>query len=128
MLSLPASVRVFVATTPVDFRKSHDGLFGVVVSTLRADPFSGHLFVFFNKRRDRIKVLVYDGSGLWLFYKRLDRGVFESASHLGGSGESTELDTARFQMLLQGIDLRKSKIRHRFGARSRRKSAARANP
>ncbi len=122
MLTLPASVRVFVARAPVDFRKSHDGLFGVVVNVLDGSPHSGHLFVFFNKRRDRIKILFHDGSGLWLFYKRLERGVFESAVHLGGAGASIEIDMIRLQMLLQGIDLRKSKIRHHFGARSRRRA------
>jgi transposase len=122
MLTLPGSVRVFVARTPVDFRKSHDGLFGVVTHVLDENPRSGHLFVFFNKRRDRIKILVHDGSGLWLFYKRLEHGVFESARHLEGVGERAEIDIARLQMLLQGIDLRKSKIRHRFGARERRRA------
>ncbi len=120
MLTLPASVRVFVARGPVDFRKSHDGLCGVVVNILRASPRSGHLFVFFNKRRDRIKILFHDGSGLWLFYKRLERGVFESIAHFEGDGASIEVDMVRLQMLLQGIDLRKSKIRHHFGARRRR--------
>lgn len=122
MLTLPSSVRVFVAASPVDFRKSHDGLFSIVVHTLDRDPLSGHLFVFFNKRRDRIKILVYDGSGLWLFYKRLERGVFESAAHLDGDGAGIEIDMARLQMLLQGIDLRKSRIRHRFGARQRKRA------
>ena len=120
MLTLPSSVRVFVARSPVDFRKSHDGLFGVVVNVLHESPRSGHLFLFFNKRRDRIKILFHDGSGLWLFYKRLERGVFESAVHLGGSGAKIEIDMLRLQMLLQGIDLKHSKIRHQFGARSRR--------
>lgn len=120
MLTLPGSVRVFVASEPVDFRKSHDGLFGVVKSVLKVDPRSGHLFVFFNKRRDRVKILVHDGSGLWLFYKRLDEGVFEPAARLGVSGASIEIDMARLQMLLQGIDLKQSKIRFRFGSRRRR--------
>jgi len=123
MLTLPGSVRVFLATKAVDFRKSHDGLFGVVTSALKQDPRSGHLFVFFNKRRDRIKILLHDGSGLWLFYKRLDHGVFASVAHLDGCGdESFEIDIVRLQMLLQGIDLRKSKIRHRFGARQRKRA------
>jgi transposase len=121
MLTLPSSVRVFVARSAVDFRKSHDGLYGVVINTLQRDPMSGHLFVFFNKRRDRIKVLLYDGSGLWLFYKRLECGVYEPAGHLEGDGESIEIDMARLQMLLQGIDLKKSKIRRRFGARQRKR-------
>ena len=122
MLTLPGSVRVFVAKGPVDFRKSHDGLFGIVSRVLESDGRSGHLYVFFNKRRDRVKILVHDGSGMWLFYKRLDAGVFEPASRLqGGDAASSEIDMARLQMLLQGIDLRQSKIRFRFGARSRRR-------
>ena len=122
MLILPSSVRVFVAREPVDFRRSHDGLCGVVVDVLERDPTSGHLFVFFNKRRDRIKLLMYDGTGLWLFYKRLEHGVFEPATHLDGVQPGIEIDMARLQMLLQGIDLRKSRIRHRFGARVRRRA------
>ena len=121
MLTLPGSVRVFVARAPCDFRKSHDGLSGVVMNVLKESPMSGHLFVFFNKRRDRIKILFHDGSGLWLFYKRLDRGVFESATHLEGEGASIKIDMVKLQMLLQGIDLIKSQIRHRFGARERRR-------
>ena len=120
MLTLPGSVRVFVAAEPCDFRKSHDGLSGIVSNTLKESPVSGHLFVFFNKRRDRIKILFHDGSGIWLFYKRLDRGVFESTIHLDGDGVVIEVDMARLQMLLQGIDLKNSRIRHQFGARRRK--------
>jgi hypothetical protein len=119
MLTLSASIRVFVARSPIDFRKAHDGLFAVAVNVLEQDPRSGHLFLFFNKRRDRMKILVHDGTGSWLFYKRLDRGVFESVANLGGEGEGIEIDAARLQMLLQGIDLKRSRIRHHFGARTR---------
>lgn len=120
MLTLPLSVRVFVARDAVDFRKSHDGLFGIVSNVLHADPMNGHLYVFFNKRRDRVKILFKDRHGLWLMYQRLEHGVFEPAAHLTGDSVGVEIDMARLQMLLQGIDLRKSKIRHRFGARARR--------
>lgn len=119
MLTLPSSVRVFVARDPVDFRKAHDGLCGVVSNVLEQDPLSGHLFVFVNKRRDRIKLLVWDGTGLWLHYKRLARGTFQSIAHLDVDAPGIEVDMARLQMLLQGIDLRKSKIRRHFGARER---------
>lgn len=121
MLTLSSSVRVFVACDPVDFRKSHDGLSGVVVSTLEADPMSGHVFVFVNKRRDRIKLLVWDGTGLWLHYKRLARGTFEPITHLAIDSPGIEVDMARLQMLLQGIDMRRSRIRIHFGARLRRR-------
>jgi transposase len=122
MLIFPCSMRVFVAREPVDFRKSHDGLYAVVANALEEDPLSGHLFVFFNKRRDRIKLIQYDGSGLWLLYKRLDRGVFESVAHMDGDRANIEIDMAKLQMLLQGIDLRRSRIRRHFGARTRRRA------
>ncbi len=69
-------LRVFIATRPVDFRKGIDGLAGVVQETLRLDPFSGAVFVFRAKRADRVKLLVWDGSGLTLIYKRLEDGKF----------------------------------------------------
>jgi transposase len=121
VLTLPSSVRVFVARDPVDFRRAHDGLSGVVSNVLEQDPLSGHVFVFVNKRRDRIKLLVWDGTGLWLHYKRLARGTFESITHFDVDAPGIEVDMARLQMLLQGIDLRKSRIRHHFGARRRRR-------
>ena len=76
MLTLPDAVRVFVARDAVDFRKAHDGLCQVVRGTFGDDPLSGHLFVFTNRRRDRIKLLFWDRNGLWLLYKRLERGTF----------------------------------------------------
>ena len=69
-------LRVFIATRPVDFRKGIDGLAGVVQEMLRLDPFSGAVFVFRAKRADRVKLLVWDGSGLTLIYKRLEDGKF----------------------------------------------------
>ena len=68
--------QVFVATEPVDFRKGMDGLAAVVQGQLRLDPFCGAVFVFRAKRADRVKLLVWDGSGLTLIYKRLDEGKF----------------------------------------------------
>jgi len=121
MLALPSTVRVFVARDPVDFRKSHDGLSGVVSDVLEGDPMSGHLFVFFNKRRDRIKLLVWDGTGQWLHYKRLARGTFESILHFNVDAPGIEVDMAQLQMILHGIDVRKSRIRKQFGARPRRR-------
>ena len=70
MLSLPPSVRIFLAREPVDCRKAFDGLCALVRDQFGDDPFSGHLFAFFNKRRDRVKILVWDKNGFWLFAKR----------------------------------------------------------
>jgi len=76
MLNLPPSVKVFIAAEVTDMRKSIDALSEVVQSTLNKDPFSGHLFVFCNKRGDKIKILYWDRNGFCLWYKRLERGVF----------------------------------------------------
>ncbi len=71
MLTLPPSVRVFVCTAPTDMRRSFDGLAGMVREILEEDPLSGHLYVFFNRRRDRVKILFWDRSGLVLHYNQL---------------------------------------------------------
>ena len=71
MLSISRTTRVFLATAPTDMRKGFDGLFALVENVIREDPFSGHLFVFRNRRRDRLKVLWWDNDGLAIFYKRL---------------------------------------------------------
>lgn len=77
MMPVPAGVRVLVATRPVDFRKGPDGLAALVRETLRLDPFSGMVFVFRSKRADRVKILAWDGSGLVMLWKRLERGAFK---------------------------------------------------
>ena len=76
MLSVGAATRVFVATTPVDLRGSFNRLSSLVEQVLAQDPLSGHWFVFTNQRRNRVKILVWDGSGLWVCAKRLERGKF----------------------------------------------------
>jgi len=111
MLGLSLGVRVLVSRGAVDFRKAHDGLVAVVREALREDPLAGDLFVFFNRRRDRIKVLVWDRNGFWLHYKRLERGTFE---RIEGSAKRLEIDRARMSMLLEGIDTRSSRFRKHF--------------
>lgn len=76
MLNLSPATRVFVATSPVDLRGSFNALHGLVQTQLRADPLSGHLFVFTNRRYNRVKILFWDGSGLWVCAKRLEKGRF----------------------------------------------------
>lgn len=76
MLNVSAATKVFVATQPVDLRRSFNGLLACVQEQLRLDPLSGHLFVFTNRQRNRLKILVWDGSGLWVCAKRLERGRF----------------------------------------------------
>jgi transposase len=111
MLNLPSSVRVFAARERVDFRNGFDGLCAIVREQFREDPLSGHLFLFFNRRRDRIKILVWDQNGFWLLYKRLEQGTFE---RIAGDGEKVEIDRARLAMLLDGIETKSSRIRTHF--------------
>lgn len=113
MLSFPPSpaVRIFVARAATDLRKGFDGLAGEVIDVIDEDPQSGHLFVFLNRRRDRMKALVWDGSGFWLLYKRIEHGcfpIFDRAT----SRTSFELTSTELALMLDGIDLR--------GARRRR--------
>lgn len=76
MLTLSTATRVYLCRGATDLRKSFNGLHALVESRLREDPMSGHWFVFCNRRRDRVKVLLWDGSGLWVCAKRLERGSF----------------------------------------------------
>ena len=102
MLSLPASVRIWVATRPTDLRKSFDTLAEVVRRQFQLDPLSGQLFVFTNKRADRIKLLYWDEDGFVILYKRLEAGTF----HLPhADAPSVPLRAADLQMLLDGVDL-----------------------
>lgn len=103
MLTLPPSVKVFLAAGATDMRKSFDGLSGLAASVLEQDPLSGHLFVFCNRRRDRLKVLYFDGSGLWVFAKRLEKGTFAWPGE-GGTAR-VELRASELALLVGGIDL-----------------------
>ena len=110
MFGLATATRVFVATGATDMRMGFDGLFGLVRDTLGEDPLSGHLFVFTNRNRTRIKILVWDGSGLWVCAKRLEKGRF--AWPLAGEGcNRVQMRGEELTMLLSGIDLRQTKPR-----------------
>lgn len=107
MLSFPTSLRIFVATHPVDFRKAHDGLCQVVRGALGLNPLSGDVFVFTNKRRNRVKLLLWDQNGLWLFYKRIERGTLPWITSRTSS--NVEIDRARLSMLLDGLDVKSAR-------------------
>lgn len=111
MLTLPPSVRVFIHRGPTDMRRSFDGLAVMVREILREDPLSGHLFVFINRRRDRAKVLLWDRTGYWLLYKRLEEGTFVLPV---GSEPSVEITSAELALILEGIDLSQAQRRKRF--------------
>lgn len=111
MLSLPASVRIFVARGALDMRRSFDGLAAAVIDVIEEDPQSGHVFAFFNKARTHVKCLVWDRSGYWIFYKRLEHGRFRVFDQAVGSRGAFELRAHELALLLEGIDLRGSKRR-----------------
>jgi transposase len=111
MLTWPPSVRVFVHTGPTDMRRSFDTLAAMVREILKQDPLSGHLFVFFNRPRDRAKMLLWDRTGYWLFYRRLESGVFRLP---GASGLPVEMTATELSLILEGIDLSQAERRKRF--------------
>ncbi len=100
MLSLPPSVRIYVAVGATDLRCSVDGLSARVRGVLGLDPQSGHVFLFRNRRADRLKVLVWDRSGFWVLYKRLERGTF---AWPGSESGVVELTSAELMLLLSGV-------------------------
>jgi transposase len=112
MISLPSAVRAFLCTRSVDMRKSFDGLSGLVEECFCQDLLTGHLFLFVNRRRDRIKVLYFDHDGLAIWYKRLEAGSFQVPD--AGDRDGIELDPARLAMILSGIDLETARRRKRF--------------
>ena len=101
MLSLSPATRIFMALAPVDGRKSFNGLHCLVKETLEQDPTSGYLFVFTNKCRNRLKILFWDGSGLVLYTKRLERGTF---ALIEGEGQSRCLRPEELQLLIHGVE------------------------
>jgi transposase len=123
MLNLSPRVRIFAASEAVDFRKGFDGLVQIVRDGFGEDPLAGNMFCFFNRRRDRVKILAWDRNGFWLHCKRLERGTFE---RLDGRAARIELDLAQMAMLLEGIDSKSSRFRRHF-SRDVRISARDAN-
>lgn len=111
MLSLPAPVRIFVCLEPADMRRSFDGLAAMAEQVVEQDPLSGHLFVFRNRRGDRVKILWWDTDGYALFYKRLEAGVFKFPQRAGAAAELTRSDLA---LVLEGIELADAKQRKRY--------------
>lgn len=106
MLTLPASVRIFVAAEPVDLRRGFDGLAATTRSLIREEPLSGHLFAFLNRRKNRIKVLVWDRTGWIILYKRLERGTFRLATEPAIGARHVEIDAGELGLILEGLDLR----------------------
>lgn len=102
MFGLGAATRIYVATEAVDMRLGFSGLYGLVAGRMQLDPLSGHLFLFTNKRRDRLKILYYDGSGLWVCAKQIQRGRLKWPSV---DAARLQLTQEEFALLIGGIDL-----------------------
>ena len=111
MLSLGGNHRIFLCRNPVDFRKAHDGLCAVIRDRFKDDPFSGDVFAFFNRAKDRIKLVVWDRNGFWLHYKRLEKGTFPFA--VSGEGR-IEIEQGQLAMILEGIEWKNARKSSRF--------------
>ena len=111
MFGVGGATRIYVAAGATDLRKSFEGLYGLVRDHLLCDPLSGHVFLFTNAQRNRLKLLFYDGSGLWVCAKRLDRGCFRWPEHDCESA-AVVLTPEELALLLGGIDLRQTARRH----------------
>lgn len=113
MMHLPASVRVYLCTSPCDMRRSFDGLHALVTGAMQLDAFGGHLFVFANRRKDRVKILYWDRDGFAVWSKRLEEGTY--AMPFDNEHEPRrEITVQELGALLSGIDLSVAKRRKRY--------------
>src|SRR5262249_866697 len=115
MLSLAHKTRIYAYGLPADLRKSFDGLTGLVRSAFPADPCDGSWFLFFNKRRDRLKILAWEADGFAIWYKRLEAGTFEPLRR-PDVGDAVELDATELTLLLSGVSLATAQRRKRLAA------------
>ena len=111
MLSFSGSLRVFLSVEPCDMRKGFNGLYAAVTERLGEDPKGGALFVFCNRRRTRLKILCWDGTGLWLLTKRLEQGTFSWPKLIEQGTPKLALTPQALAMLTDGVDLRGAKLR-----------------
>jgi len=105
MILLPSAVRVYVATAPANLRKSFEGLSNEVRSVLAADPLSGHVFLFLNRARTQVKMLVWTRGGFTIVHKRLERGRFTFPARVSATAACVEIDAHELSMLLEGLDV-----------------------
>jgi transposase len=114
MIHLPASVRVYLCTSPCDMRKSFDGLHALVRDYLELDALNGHLFVFSNRPRDRVKILYWDRDGFAVWAKRLEEGTYAMPFDDNSQHKRREITAQELGALLSGIDLKQAKRRKRY--------------
>jgi transposase len=113
MLAFSNTSAIYLSVRPLDFRKQFDGICGEIQDYLGQDPQNGSLFVFYNRRRDRMKLLWWQADGFWLFYKRLEAGTFQ-VPQVGVNDKSCVLAAEQLQLILSGIDLTSVKRRKRY--------------
>ena len=111
MISFSGSLRIYLLVEGCDMRKGYNGLSGLVSRSFGEDPRSGALYVFCNRRHSRIKVLYFDGTGLWVLSKRLERGTFSWPKPGQAESPTLKLSPEAFAMLTDGVDLRGAKLR-----------------
>jgi transposase len=114
MVGLSFASRIYLYSLPTDMRKSFDGLVGLVQNQLRRDPLRDGAFVFVNRRRDRMKILVWDRHGFWLMYKRLEAGRFQVPPVESLTPEGLSLGQEQLMMIIEGIDLGSVKRKKRY--------------
>ena len=114
MFTLSAAVRIYVAAAPCDLRRGCDGLSALTRSVIGADPMSGHVFVFLNRRRDRIKLLAWDRTGYVVVYKRLERGTFRIPMTPRAGQQHVDVDAGELLLMLEGLDLRHARRQPRW--------------
>jgi len=114
MLTLPPSVKIYVATKPVDARKSFDGLAAMVEAEFGLEPLSGHLFLFLNRRGHVAQLLFWDRNGFCIVKKRLEAGTFRLCRQAECTSTHVQIDSAELALLLEGIELEGAKRRKRY--------------
>jgi transposase len=114
MLNFSHQTKVFLFMKPVDMRKSFRGLCQLAEAALDQDPSSGHWFAFINRRGDRLKLLGWDGQGFWIWYKRLEKGLFQKPVAEDAESVQLEIDVTQLSLIINGIDLQSAQRRTRY--------------
>jgi transposase len=114
MIPLPPSVRIYVSATPADLRKTFDGLSCLARDAMGHDPMSGHLFVWFNRRGNQVRILFWDRTGFSILAKRLEQGTFRLAEKPPEGATHVTIDASELGLLLEGIELRGATRRKRW--------------
>ncbi len=124
MLSLASDIKIYAYTGVTDMRKGFNGLSGMIREEFQSDPTDGSLFLFINRRRDRMKLLHFDGGGYWLYYRLLEAGTFESLAATDPETPRVQIDATELSMLLSGVSLVASQRRRkRYPDRSTKRVA-----